>query len=89
VDRQGRPLSRDYGAHVFHRLSVRAALPHRIDPHQLRHYAAMSPLLLASGGGYPVAAGTAVDSRRRQFGSRVLSRSAPPMHAAPAIGTAP
>jgi len=44
VDRQGRPLSRDYGTHLLHRLSVRAGLPHKIGPHQLRHYAATSIL---------------------------------------------
>jgi site-specific recombinase XerD len=44
TDRQGRPLSRDYGTHVLHRLSVRAGLPHKIGPHQLRHYAATSIL---------------------------------------------
>ncbi len=44
VDRHGRPLSRDYGTHVLHRLSVRAALPRKIGPHALRHYAATSIL---------------------------------------------
>ena len=44
TDRQGRPLSRDYGTHVLHRLSTRAGLPHKIGPHQLRHYAATSIL---------------------------------------------
>jgi len=44
VDRHGRPLSRDYGTHLLHRLSVRAALPRKIGPHALRHYAATSIL---------------------------------------------
>lgn len=43
-DRQGRSLSRTYGAHILHRLSVRAGLPRKIGPHQLRHYAATSIL---------------------------------------------
>jgi len=44
TDQQGRPLSRDYGTHILHRLSVRAELPYKIGPHQLRHYAAASIL---------------------------------------------
>ena len=41
---QGRSLSRSCGAHILHRLSVRAGLPRKMGPHQLRHYAATSIL---------------------------------------------
>ena len=44
VDTQGRPLSRNYGSHLLHRLSDRAGLAHKIGPHALRHYAATSIL---------------------------------------------
>ena len=44
VDRQARPLSRNHGTHVLHRLSVRACLERKIGPHALRHYAATSIL---------------------------------------------
>ncbi len=42
--RDGRPLTRDYGTHLLHRLSKRAGLPRKIGPHALRHYAAMALL---------------------------------------------
>ncbi len=44
TDRQGRALSRSTACHILHRLSVRAALPRKIGPHALRHYAATSIL---------------------------------------------
>jgi integrase/recombinase XerC len=44
TDAGGRPLSRDYGTHLLHRLSVRAGLPRKVGPHALRHYAATSIL---------------------------------------------
>jgi len=40
----GRPLSRDYGTHLLHHLSVCAGPPRKIGPHALRHYAATSIL---------------------------------------------
>jgi site-specific recombinase XerD len=40
----GRPLVRDYGTHLLHRLSVRGGLPRKLGPHALRHYAATSIL---------------------------------------------
>ncbi len=43
-DREGRPLSRNYGSHLLHRLSERAGLPRKVGPHALRHYAATSIL---------------------------------------------
>ena len=43
-DRSGRSLSRTYGTHIIHRLSVRAGLSRKVGPHQLRHYAATSIL---------------------------------------------
>ncbi len=44
TDQQGRGLSRDYGTHILHRLSIRAGLSRKIGPHALRHYAATSIL---------------------------------------------
>jgi integrase/recombinase XerD len=44
TDRLGRPLSRDYGTHLLHKLSVPAGLPRKVGPHALRHYAATSIL---------------------------------------------
>jgi site-specific recombinase XerD len=44
VDRSGRPLSRDYGTHLLHKLSRRASIVHKVGPHALRHYAATSLL---------------------------------------------
>lgn len=44
ADARGRPLSRDYGTHLLHRLSVRAGLQRKVGPHALRHYAATSIL---------------------------------------------
>jgi site-specific recombinase XerD len=44
VDRTGRSLTRSYGLHILHRLSVRAGLPRKVGPHALRHYAATSIL---------------------------------------------
>lgn len=32
TDALGRPLTRDYGTHLLHRLAVRAGLPHKIGP---------------------------------------------------------
>ena len=43
-DRLGRPLSRNHGTHILHRLSVRAGLTRKVGPHALRHYAATSIL---------------------------------------------
>lgn len=42
--RQGRSLSRTYGAHILHKLSARAGLDRKVGPHALRHYAATSVL---------------------------------------------
>lgn len=36
----GRPLRRRYAAEIMYRLSVRAGLPRKINPHALRHFAA-------------------------------------------------
>jgi site-specific recombinase XerD len=44
ADREGRPLSRNHGTHILHRLSVRAGLTRKVGPHALRHYAATSIL---------------------------------------------
>lgn len=44
VDRQARPLSRNHGTHILHRLSTRAGLERKIGPHALRHYAATAIL---------------------------------------------
>ena len=44
TDQHGRSLTRSHAAHILHRLSDRAGLPHRIGPHALRHYAATSIL---------------------------------------------
>jgi site-specific recombinase XerD len=42
TDQRGRPLTRNYGSHLLHRLSVRAGLTRKIGPHSLRHYCATS-----------------------------------------------
>jgi len=44
TDRVGRPLTRDWGTHLLHKLSARAALSRKVGPHALRHYAATSIL---------------------------------------------
>jgi site-specific recombinase XerD len=44
TDHQGRPLSRDYGTHLLHKISRRAGLPRKVGPHALRHYAATAIL---------------------------------------------
>lgn len=44
ADRDGRPLSRNHGTHILHRLSERAGLDRKVGPHALRHYAATSIL---------------------------------------------
>ena len=44
TDRLGRPLSRDYGTHLLHKLSLRAGLSRKVGHHALRHYAATSIL---------------------------------------------
>jgi site-specific recombinase XerD len=44
VERLGRPLTRDWGTHLLHKLSARAGLARKIGPHALRHYAATSIL---------------------------------------------
>ena len=44
TDQRDRPLTRNYGSHLLHRLSVRAGLTRKVGPHALRHYAATSIL---------------------------------------------
>lgn len=44
VDRQARPLSRNHGTHILHRLSTRAGLERKVGPHALRSYAATAIL---------------------------------------------
>ncbi len=44
TDRGGRPLTRNHGLHLLHRLSSQAGLPRKIGPHALRHYAATAIL---------------------------------------------
>lgn len=44
TDRAGRPLRRDYGTHLMHKLSRKAGLKTLVGPHALRRYAACSVL---------------------------------------------